>query len=485
LELGPITILVGENNAGKSSLLRAIHMVQASARTEADDIRIGAEQASVVLEVTEPLPDAVSTVLRREGLGLTGRLFVSAVRDHETGHVSLGWPTDSQRAERAVTIPSQRPHHLMVPFFSRRKSAQYESTARRDLAREVDTTDRNLTSRIAELSTGAYPAAVRYRELVDQVLGLQITTFLTDDGQVPGQPVAPGEGIALTRMGEGVSSAVAILTELAVPGRRMFLIEEPETDLHPKALGSLLDVFVQAADQGHQFLITTHSDVVLRHLGARSGTRIYGVDRGTDAEDLSLSSYRPLDGALDREQALLDLGYEQTAPYGWLLLEEASGETFIRDVIIPLFVPRLGVLRTVSSNGAGNLAKRLDGLNSMLLFAHLSSDTHRAWVIADGDDAGRVAANQLVQRYSAWPQDRFRTHSRANIEAFYPPRFAERIVALGREGDGRRRSALKGELVQELRAWAISSPEAEGELAESASDLIELLRSIERSVSGA
>lgn len=484
LDLGPITILVGENNAGKSSLLRAIHMVQAGGRTEADDIRIGAARASVILELSEPLPAAISTALRDEGVDPTEPLSVTAVRDTKSGGVTLNWP-NSQRAERAVNIPSQRPDHLTVPFFSRRKSAQYESTVRRDLAREVDTTDRNLTSRIADLATGSHPAAKRYRDLVDQVLGLEITTFLTDDGQIPGQSVAPGEGIALTRMGEGVSSAVAILTELAVPGSRLFLIEEPETDLHPKALGALLDVVLETADAGHQFLITTHSDIVLRHLGATSGTRIYRVESGPDENGIPLSSYQPLTGPLDREEALLDLGYEQTAPYGWLLLEEASGETFIRDVIIPIFVPRLAILRTVSANGVGNLTKRLDGLNSMLLFAHLSTDTHRAWVLADGDGAGRTAVGQLAQRYSTWPPDHFRTHGRADIEEFYPTRFATKVSAIDLEDDPRKRKVLKGELVQEVRAWAVGNTEADGELAESAADLIELLRSIERSVSGA
>ncbi len=225
LELGPITLLVGENNAGKSSLLRAVHLVQAGGRSERDDIRIGSAQASVVLHMSDPLPTAIQVAMRREGLDLTGPLSVTAVRDATTNAVSVDWPAEGQRASRALQVPSHRPDHLMVPFFSRRKGAPYESMVRRDLAREVDTTDRNLTSRIADLSAGSHEAGRRYRELVSQVLGLAVSTFLTEEGQMPGQSLAPGEGIALTRMGEGGSSAVAILTELAVSGRRLFLVE--------------------------------------------------------------------------------------------------------------------------------------------------------------------------------------------------------------------------------------------------------------------
>ncbi|MDP3950315.1 ATP-dependent endonuclease, partial [Microbacterium sp.] len=353
---------------------------------------------------------------------------------------------------------------------------------RRDLARDVDTTDRNLTSRIAELSTAPYAAGKRYRELVDRVLGLDISTFLTEEGQTPGQAVSPEEGIALTRMGEGVSSAVAILTELAYHGNRLFLIEEPETDLHPKALRSMLDVISDAANHGHQFLISTHSDIVLRDLGARPGTRIFRVEAGSDENGIPLSSYRALDGPVDHEEALLELGYEQTAPYGWLLLEEASGETFVRDVLIPIFTPRLTILRTVSANGTGNLAKRLDGLHSMLLFAHLSSEKYRAWVLADGDQAGRDAIAGLTERFRTWPPDRFTVHTRDNIEDFYPTRFAGQVKAITDEGDGRKKRARKGELAQTVRDWAIGNEAAEGELLETAHELISILRGIEKSI---
>jgi predicted ATPase len=45
-------------------------------------------------------------------------------------------------------------------------------------------------------------------------------------------------------------------------------IEEPETDLHPRALHGLLDLIVQsAAEHNNQFVISTHSNIVVRHLG--------------------------------------------------------------------------------------------------------------------------------------------------------------------------------------------------------------------------
>jgi predicted ATPase len=485
LQLGAITLLIGENNAGKSALLRAMYMVQATGGiVEPDDIRIGTDQIGVRFSVSEPYPTGIEVALRVGGLGIGGRISLSAWRDHETGAVSVDWPTDSQRASRGVAISPRRPNHLVAPFFARRKGGRYETVVRRDLAQEVDTTDRNLTSQIADLASGDHGPGRRYRALVEQVLGLNVGTFLTDEGQVPGQAVGLGQGISLSRMGEGVSSVVGILAELASPGRRLFLIEEPENDLHPKSLRALLEVLSGAVDAGHQFVVTTHSDIVLRSLGARDDTRIYRVEASSDSAGLPVSAYRPLDGHLDREEALLELGYEQTAPYGWLLLEEASGETFVRDVVIPLFVPKLAILRTVSAGGAGNLAKRLDGLNSMLLFAHLSADTRRAWVIADGDDAGRAAVARLRGGYSSWPEDRFQTLSLPDIEGYYPSRFGDKVAEIQREGDSRRATRLKGDLARQVREWSVGSGDARAELEESAAELIELLRRVEATLTG-
>ncbi|MDP3949604.1 AAA family ATPase, partial [Microbacterium sp.] len=134
LELGPITLVLGENNAGKSSLLHAVYMIQSGGRTGADDIRLGADQASVRLGLSSPVPDAITGALKREGQ-LRGEQpsMLTAFRDHETDAVSVEWPAGTQIESRPLNIPAQRPDHLIAPFFSRRKSAQYETVARRDL----------------------------------------------------------------------------------------------------------------------------------------------------------------------------------------------------------------------------------------------------------------------------------------------------------------------------------------------------------------
>jgi predicted ATPase len=53
LELGPVTVLVGPNNTGKSSLLRALMLMQSGFDDRAPLVRIGQPYADVNLELTQ------------------------------------------------------------------------------------------------------------------------------------------------------------------------------------------------------------------------------------------------------------------------------------------------------------------------------------------------------------------------------------------------------------------------------------------------
>lgn len=484
LALGAITLLIGPNNTGKSSLLRAVHMLQGGGRVEDEDIRHGATQASVELKVSEPWPTAILGLKGEAGLGDIEVLTLRGVRSGGNVRVSLGWPTNTgSEAARDVNISTTRPRHLTVPLFSRRKSQGYETVVRLDTANIVDTTDRALTSRIDNLSSGRHAEGQKYRDIVDRVLQLDVHTFVTAEGHLPGVAVAPGVGISLTRMGEGVTNVVEIAAEIASPGRRLFLIEEPENDLHPTALVSLLDVILEAAADGHQFLITTHNDIVLRTLGASSGTLIYNTSSSIGADDLAETTYTPVVDPFEREDALRQLGYEQATPFGWLILEEASAEAFIGEALIPLFAPKLAVLRTVSAMGVGNLNRRVESLRSMILFAHLSDRPQpMAWVLSDGDQAGRDAIAYLRTAYRTWPADRFLALDRDNIEDYYPARFAEEVAEIRAAGDARKAMSLKGALANRVRDWALTDERAAPELAESAASVIAVLHEIQSSI---
>ncbi|RZK14344.1 MAG: ATP-binding protein, partial [Flavobacterium sp.] len=91
----------------------------------------------------------------------------------------------------------------------------------------------------------------------------------------------------------------------------LVLIEEPENDLHPTALKALLDLVVESSAD-NQFVVSTHSNIVLRHLGAENSARVYQVS--TEFGVLPTTArFELVDATPDaRLAALGNLGYSLT-----------------------------------------------------------------------------------------------------------------------------------------------------------------------------
>jgi hypothetical protein len=314
-----------------------------------------------------------------------------------------------------------------------------------------------------------------------RILDVGVSTFLTQDGIAPGVPLSTRAGINLERMGEGVRSVVTIAAELADHHQpRLFLIEEPENDLHPEALYNLLQVLREATEY-HQFVISTHSDLVLRELGSIPGSVVY-LSQLRQRDGLPSTNYVPLANEFERRDALKSLGYRESLPIAWLVFEESTAESFVRECLIPLFAPRLAAIRTVSSDGAGNLPRTVEGLHRMVLFARLvEPETPRAWVLADGDDAGREAILKLRAGYKAWPETRFETFDQNAIEAYYPAHFAKQVHALDEETNKNSRRKMKAKLVTDVLAWSATDG-ARADLESSAAGVISHLKRIEAEI---
>lgn len=291
--------------------------------------------------------------------------------------------------------------------------------------------------------------------------------------------LSPTQGVALDNMGEGVSSALSLIVELADASGRLFLIEEPENDLHPLALRALLDVILDAVPE-NQFIVSTHSDLVLRQLGSAEGSKIYGVS--LDAARIPTSSFSLIETQEQRLDLLAELGYEPELPAGWLILEESTAERVCNQVLIPMFAPQLSGLRTISSRGTSKIASLFADLERLVLFGHLSERYKRkTWVIVDGDESGITVVSALRDKFPGWAPDHFITLSEPSFENYYPPRFQNRAQAALAATNWARQRELKGALAEAVCAWSLSDPEAaRRELAESAKEVIGVLTTIAR-----
>lgn len=76
-------------------------------------------------------------------------------------------------------------------------------------------------------------------------------------------------GLPLVEQGTGISQIVYILLSIALnpENSKIFLIEEPEANLHPKFQSLLADMFIDAAKTFNiQFIIETHSEYFIRKM---------------------------------------------------------------------------------------------------------------------------------------------------------------------------------------------------------------------------
>ena len=292
-----------------------------------------------------------------------------------------------------------------------------------------------------------------------------------------------GEELPIDQLGEGVPNVVALLVDLAVSKDKLFLIEEPENDLHPKALKALMDLIILSS-KANQFIISTHSNIVLRYLGAEPNAKIYEI-RPMDRRQPPEATVHLVEATPEaRLKVLRDLGYSFSdfdLWDGWLILEESSAERIIRDYLIPWFVPKLTRIRTLAASGADDVEPRFVDFDRLTRFTHLEGAYKgAAWVRLDGDPKGSAIVDKLRVDYKDWPEDRFACYSSDQFEIYFPAEFQERIEVLIKKPSGKHKSDEKKSLLKNVLAWLDEDEERGKKALEiSAAEIIEDLQKIE------
>jgi predicted ATPase len=489
--LGPITVVVGRNNTGKSALLRAVYMIQDGSPHRLTDIRLGESAANVTLGFTELPPN----VITREDDGEIypveakyydkgGQLNLAYNRNNE---LSLWITSDNKGSTDILRWPSREPRNLIFPSLARRHQQYYQQQPTVESASTVYPQDSNLVARVAALATAQIPAAINFRNLCREVLGFTVDVLLgqqQNQNQQLGVQVDRYNSVPLESMGAGVSGVLGLLVSLCDAKGKFFLIEEPENDLHPQALKALLDAIV-AASEDNQFLITTHSSVVLTKLGAVPETIV--LRTSSDSLRLPTSTYSTVSTTEERLEALRWLGYDLADFYlyaGWIIFEESSAERLIREWLIPWFAPSLSKLHTVGARGASRVTALAQSLGEMLVFAHLEpAYKHRAWVLVDGDEVGKEVVGNLRRMFPGWPAENFSHFAEENFESYYPARFGDQVALIKTINDKTAKRAKKGSLLYDVLEWIQQNPDtARQEFEVSAADVISHLTRIAEQV---
>jgi AAA domain, putative AbiEii toxin, Type IV TA system/AAA domain len=474
-------IFVGKNNAGKSTLLKAILGFQGFPFDQLD-IRPGHEDSSfVTVAFNGVLPTDQFAIGRTSSLG--SLRFTSIFRGNPPTYSDAGTETQIVSAGQTVIFPN-RPHYQIVPFLARRKAVSFDHNVSLGPQNQLTGTMSSLYGRIDLLATYGHPDHDRFREAVSEVVGLPITMKASQGGKEAGFYFDRDTFVTLERMGDGVSEMVSLIVELCTERNKIFVLEEPETNLHPQGLKALL-AMIRTASEQNQFIIATHSNVVVRELGGKGDGKVFRVFRDGESHT-SPSKVEEVPRTPTAHMELLrELGYE-FADFdlfdAWLFLEESSAERVIRDILIPSFAPNLlGRLRTFSAGGASNLEPSLSEFKRLVVFVHLQPVySDRIWVRADGDKAGKEAIANLRAAFSYLTKDAADTFKKPQFEHYYPPLFREKADTILAIVDKNLKRKQKAELLQEVLDWtAANNGPAIKAWANSAKEPIKLLQSIE------
>ncbi|MCA0432200.1 MAG: AAA family ATPase [Proteobacteria bacterium] len=469
-------IFVGRNNAGKSTLLKAVLSLQLMPFSNAD-IRSGSTGPCFASIQLEDIKDQATSMGLPTPVCRVTTLFRGGLPGYADNQVSI---SPSQQL-----LLSNRPHHGIVPFLAKRKAIEFDHTVSTTAQASISGTLAQLYSRIDLLATYGHPHHEKFREAILRIVGLPITMRASPKGKEAGFYFDADNFVSLERMGDGVSEMVALIVELSTEEKRIFVLEEPETNLHPSGLKALL-AMVRDASKRNQFIIATHSNIVVRELWGDNASTVFRVFRSDDSisspSQVALVEHNPM----AHRELLRELGYEFVdfeLYEGWLFLEESSAESIIREILVPNFAPSLrGRLRTYAANGADDLEASISAFRQLVVFVHLQPVYEgRLWIRADGDLAGVAAIQKLLTQFKTLNEDTASSFSKEAFEHYYPSKFSAEIDQILAIKDKQERRSRKTELLQRVLQWTRDEGEnAIEKWGESAEEVIEFLRSIEK-----
>lgn len=477
-----INLFVGNNNSGKSTLLKAIYVLQNSAIFNRSDITLGEEKGYVKYWFTGEHYE----INKAED-------FESFIRyDIASNQLKL-YKQAGITPSGINFIPSSEPRNLIYPFLSMRKTNNFSESVTSQTLSAVSGNFENIYSKIDKIIPLHKEDYEKFSNACQEILGFNIGTKSSDKGKVAVYFGNKEHSIELNRMGDGVPGILYLIIDILFAKDRIFIIEEPENDIHPLALKKLL-LFLMREIKSNQFFISTHSHIVVNYLSGFEGSKLFELTSEIiqkNGLDCFRSSVFEVPENLQAKQLIFEkLGYDLAdfnLAKGWLILEESSAESMIRDYFIDWFVPKLkGALKTIASNGIENIDLKFHDLNRLFLFLHLEPIyKNKVWVIIDNGEREKEIIDKLFKLYanSGWNHSNFANFRFESFEHYYPSKFHIEVEEISKIHDKNDKRIKKKLLLDNVKLWIDKYPEeAKREFENSAAEVIECLKSIEASL---
>lgn len=279
IDLDPLTVLVGPNDSGKSTILQALDLLARLAHNREPELHRTVAQCMRDLDDANAIRIAVTGIVGADdhstSYGLDVRFGPHFTQDHEIS-VSVRWNEHAQNYRinyrgALDAIPSWLVGDLdsrMVAFEPRALAQPSPSDA--PFATDGSGLAALLLRLRTDLDERPFAALVEdLRRMSRFVTSVGLDTH-TQAGVVAARfAIGPGRrGLAAEAVSSGLLLMTGYLALLHGTTAPRFLVEEPENGVHPQAMLQIADVLRKMADEKRQVVLTTHSPILLNYIDA-------------------------------------------------------------------------------------------------------------------------------------------------------------------------------------------------------------------------
>ena len=494
-----INVLVGKNNAGKSTLQQAVLCLQTNQQSIFPQLKEALRIDTASSTVHIHLRDIEATYFNNEGIshGDQGSLTIQFTHSGQVQTFTHEGKESTKIAD-IKPITNQEPDNFILPYTTKRFGRGFENLRSGNTQSQPENVLESLTelaNKIQPLTQTTHPLHTRFDELCRSLIGSPMGIIEGPYGHLPGIYAGQNGRIPLSQMGDGVPNILGLIVHLLKAKSKLFIIEELENSINPEPLKLLLgEIKASANERQNQFLISTHSNIVLQSLASEEGCKIIEVTQaqirpGELPESSCIQIER--DDVEARRRVLMNLGYslaDSDMFDGWLILEEASAETIIRKFLIPQFAPKLiNMLGIIATMGYAQAENQFIALAQNFLYLHLTpAYKQKIWVIIDAGENENQVIERLRNGFKSWPTEHFDQFTEHDFEKYYPSCFQDEVEkvlkmpAKGTEAKKEKQEAKKALLINLMKWIEEDINRAKQEFELSAQEVIGKLRNIER-----
>jgi energy-coupling factor transporter ATP-binding protein EcfA2 len=267
--LSPLSIIVGPNGSGKTTILEAINI------GVTHDLNAAIEHAAH----SRPQWDDAPRWLSFRGRMTPSRVvlkFSSGIR-----YVDLRYdkntPVKSTRsdAEDEASLPPLLPYPTKQSFADMKEAASKGKVTATDTTLGqsclIDSRENSSLRSFDELHTRVFETGLQQQEfeIVRKLIpGAEAITILTSGSLPVANVVYPTHAVPVYVVGDGVERVIRLGLEALLLDKGLLILEEPEVYLHPKAIQLAAKIIVDAVQRGVQVILSTHSLELIDNLVA-------------------------------------------------------------------------------------------------------------------------------------------------------------------------------------------------------------------------